>query len=88
MTDQQRQSQTSSLRRAPHWFSSAALKHLVVRECAGGVTLSQLCLKRGIDRRTLQRAIGRRWLRSDAADELAVRLGRHPYEIWPDWYDR
>lgn len=23
----------------------------------------------------------------DTADVLAVRLGRHPAEVWPDWYE-
>jgi lambda repressor-like predicted transcriptional regulator len=83
---EQRRQADRNPRGAPHWFPSSGLRRLVALERARGVSLSQLCLQRGIDRRTLQRAIERRWLRSDAADELAVRLGRHPSEIWPDWY--
>jgi lambda repressor-like predicted transcriptional regulator len=25
-------------------------------------------------------------LRSDAADRIAVVLGRHPSELWPEWF--
>lgn len=43
-----------------------------------------------IEARTgLPRGIGRRWvthgLTDDAADRVAVALGRHPAEVWPDW---
>ena len=39
-----------------------------------------------LDRSTLHRLMGRDRLRYDAADRIAVALGRHPYELWPDWF--
>lgn len=40
----------------------------------------------GIDRRTFERLRHRRRIRSDSADRIAVALGRHPSEIWPEWF--
>jgi hypothetical protein len=51
-------------------------------------TTTGLADQLGLDRRTVQRLATRRRLRSDAADRIAVALGRHPCEIWPDWFDR
>ncbi len=39
-----------------------------------------------LDRSTLHRLLGRDRLRYDAADRIAVALGRHPYELWPEWF--
>jgi lambda repressor-like predicted transcriptional regulator len=39
-----------------------------------------------VDRSTLHRLLNRDQLRSDAADRIAVTLGRHPSELWPDWF--
>ena len=50
------------------------------------VTVAQLALSLGIHRSTLQRLYTRSHLRYDAADHIAVTLGRHPSELWPDWF--
>jgi plasmid maintenance system antidote protein VapI len=50
-------------------------------------TTSDLAARIGVDRRTLQRLVSRRRLRSDAADRIAIAFGRHPFEIWPEWFD-
>ena len=39
-----------------------------------------------VDRSTLYRLGRGARLRSDAADRIAVALGRHPSELWPDWF--
>ena len=39
-----------------------------------------------VDRSTLYRLGRGGRLRSDAADRIAVALGRHPSELWPDWF--
>lgn len=31
--------------------------------------------------------IDRRWLPWHLADQVAVALGHHPYELWPEWFD-
>lgn len=35
----------------------------------------------------LRLLLERRWLTWETADEIAVALGRHPFEIWPGWFD-
>ena len=39
-----------------------------------------------LDRSTLYRVLGRDRLRYDTADRIAVSLGRHPSELWPEWF--
>ena len=39
-----------------------------------------------LDRSTLHRLLTRDRLRYDAADHIAVALGCHPYELWPEWF--
>lgn len=39
-----------------------------------------------VDRSTLYRVLSRDRLRYDTADRIAVALGRHPYELWPEWF--
>ncbi len=48
--------------------------------------LSALAAVLRLDRSTLYRVLSRDRLRYDAADHIAVRLGRHPSELWPDWF--
>ena len=61
----------------------ARLRALAVAEHASVVDLARHL---GIDRRTVQRVFTRDWLRSDAADRLAIALGSHPFEIWDSWF--
>ena len=35
----------------------------------------------------LRLLLERRWLTWETADEIAVALGRHPFEIWPGWFE-
>ena len=35
----------------------------------------------------LRLLLERRWLTWETADEIAVALGRHPYEIWSKWFE-
>ena len=32
--------------------------------------------------------LNRRRMSWHIADRIAVALGRHPYELWPEWFDR
>ncbi len=56
----------------------------VVADCDGSVTAASDVLR--VDRGTLHRLLRRDRLRSDAADRIAVALGRHPSELWPEWF--
>jgi lambda repressor-like predicted transcriptional regulator len=48
--------------------------------------LSALAQVLRLDRSTLYRVLGRDRLRYDSADRIAVCLGRHPSELWPEWF--
>jgi hypothetical protein len=48
---------------------------------------TKLAAMLALDRRTLQRLSSRPYIRRDAADRPAVALGRHPSEIWVEWFD-
>jgi len=37
-------------------------------------------------RSTVHRVLGRDRLRYDTGDRIAVCLGRHPSELWPEWF--
>jgi lambda repressor-like predicted transcriptional regulator len=41
----------------------------------------------GINRCTLHRLFTRDRIRWDAADHIAVALGYHPCQLWPEWFD-
>ena len=73
-------------RRSQRWFPTEPLRSLIELRRRDGFGLNAIALDAGISRRRLQRAVAREVLRSDAADELAIALGRHPSELWPEWF--
>ena len=69
------------------FFPTAPARRLVARvvaDCDGNLTAASAALQ--VDRSTLHRLLSRDRLRSDAADRIAVTLGRHPSELWPEWF--
>jgi len=40
----------------------------------------------GLDPDLVRSVAHRRWLPWELADEVAVALGRHPSELWPEWF--
>jgi len=48
--------------------------------------ITEVATALGLDRSTLLRLHTRDWLRYDAADHIAIALGQHPSELWPDWF--
>lgn len=76
-----------STKGAPFFPAAPAqrLVALVVADCDGNLTAASAALQ--VDRSTLHRLRSRDRLRSDAADRIAVVLGRHPSELWPEWFD-
>jgi lambda repressor-like predicted transcriptional regulator len=75
-----------STRRTPFFPAAPARRLLarVVADCDGNLTAASVALQ--VDRSTLHRLLNRDQLRSDAADRIAVTLGRHPSELWPEWF--
>jgi lambda repressor-like predicted transcriptional regulator len=41
----------------------------------------------GVDPCTVHRLFTRDRIRWDAADHIAVALGYHPCQLWPEWFD-
>ncbi len=75
-----------STRGAP-FFPAAPARRLLARVVAdhdGNLSAASLALQ--VDRSTLHRLLSRDRLRSDSADRIAVTLGRHPSELWPEWF--
>jgi lambda repressor-like predicted transcriptional regulator len=69
------------------FFPAAPARQLLARviaDCDGNLTAASMALR--VDRSTLHRLLSSDRLRSDAADRIAVTLGRHPSELWPDWF--
>ncbi len=69
------------------FFPAAPARRLVARAvaaCDGNLTAASAALR--VDRSTLHRLLRQDRLRSDAADRIAVTLGRHPSELWPEWF--
>ena len=78
---------TRNRTRSAPFFPAAPARRLVARvvaDCDGNLTAASLALQ--VNRGTLHRLLSRDRLRSDAADRIAVTLGRHPSELWPDWF--
>ena len=63
-----------------------ARTRLLQRAAAHDIPLTELCDVLGLPRRTLHRVLASDRLRWDAADRVAVALGAHPSELWPDWF--
>lgn len=66
----------------PSQPAQAALRRLL----DGDADLCVLADVLRLDRSTLHRLLTRDRLRYDAADHIAVALGCHPYELWPEWF--
>ena len=72
---------------AAPYFPAAPARRLIARvfaDCDGNLSAASAALR--VDRSTLHRLLSRDRLRWDAADRIAMTLGRHPSELWPDWF--
>jgi hypothetical protein len=69
------------------WYDSAPLV-LELRRCARRREQSIIGLAEElrIDRRTRERVLVKRSVRSDNADRISIALSRHPGELWPEWF--
>jgi hypothetical protein len=74
-------------RRSVRWFPAEPARRALYRLARDRrVPLTHLARLVALDRRTIQRLARRDRLRVDAADRIAVALGRHPCELWPTWF--
>ena len=83
--DRRRPSPTTG-RVVPAFLPSQPAQAALRRLLDGDADLSALADVLRLDRSTLHRLLCRDRLRYDAADHIAVALGRHPYELWPEWF--
>jgi hypothetical protein len=73
--------------RLVRWFPAEPARRALYRLARDRrIPLTHLACLVGLDRRTIQRLARRDRLRVDAADRIAVALGRHPCELWPTWF--
>jgi hypothetical protein len=64
-----------------------AQARLAVLEHDEPPTADNLAAALGVNRRSLQRyRTGAQQLRPHDADAIAVRLGLHPANLWPEWW--
>ena len=69
------------------FLPAAPAQRLLLQKAADQAgDLSALAQVLRLDRSTLYRVLGRDRLRYDTADRIAVCLGRHPSELWPEWF--
>jgi lambda repressor-like predicted transcriptional regulator len=70
------------------YFSAGPARGLLLARARQAQTpLSELALAIGLPKRTLHRVLASPRLRWDIADRVAIALGHHPCELWPDWFD-
>ncbi|MHB8339558.1 MAG: hypothetical protein ACYDB7_00050 [Mycobacteriales bacterium] len=71
----------------PQRFAAAPLQRLLAREmCRRHIGLEQLAGELHLSLRRLQHILGQRNLHAATADTLAIALGHHPGELWPEWF--
>ncbi|MHB2022272.1 MAG: hypothetical protein ACYCO3_02915 [Mycobacteriales bacterium] len=51
-----------------------------------GLSVRELPATLGLPVSLIRQCFEGRWLRARSADRLACALGRHPYELWPEWF--
>ncbi|MDX6287689.1 MAG: Winged helix-turn-helix DNA-binding [Frankiales bacterium] len=72
----------------PAYYENApARAALAARAADTGLPLTELAPVLGLPLRTLHRVLGGVRLRWDTADRIAVALGYHPCELWPEWFN-
>jgi lambda repressor-like predicted transcriptional regulator len=66
----------------------AAPARRVINAFASGqrITLAQAAGQLRLDAALVQAVFHRRWIPWEAADAIAVALGRHPCDLWPEWF--
>lgn len=50
------------------------------------VGADMLAARMGLNKRSIVRYRSGQWMHRDTADRVALALGRHPGEIWPEWW--
>lgn len=69
-----------------YYDGERARARLLARAAASNATITDLAHSLRLPRRTLTRLLAGQVLRRDSADRVAIALGHHPCEIWPEWF--
>lgn len=72
---------------ADYFDAEPARGLLLARARQAEVSLCELAARIGLPKRTLHRVLSAMRLRWDIADRVAIALGHHPCEVWPEWFD-
>ena len=68
-----------------HFDAAPARARLQRAARSRGLPMTELARELRIPRRTLYRVLDGRRIRWTTADRIAIALGHHPCELWPDW---
>ena len=69
-----------------HFDAAPARARLLVAARSRGLPLTHLADDLRLPRRTLYRVLAGERIRWTTADRVAVALGHHPAELWPEWF--
>jgi lambda repressor-like predicted transcriptional regulator len=70
------------------WFPAEPARRALRRLAAArDDSICAIAANIGVDPCTLHRLFTRDRIRWDAADRIAVALGYHPCQLWPEWFD-
>lgn len=72
---------------ADYFDAEPARALLLARARQANTSLCELSASIGLPKRTLHRVLASARLRWDIADRVAIALGHHPCEVWPEWFD-
>lgn len=73
------------MRRSPEAFDGGRVLDLV--DPLGEHSDAEIAARTGVERTAVWKWRHGGMLRATTADRVAVRLGRHPAELWPEWFD-
>jgi lambda repressor-like predicted transcriptional regulator len=72
---------------ADYFDAEPARALLTARARHAHVSLCELAVAIGLPKRTMHRVLASTRLRWDIADRVAIALGHHPCELWPEWFE-
>jgi plasmid maintenance system antidote protein VapI len=71
----------------PRTFPTAPAAAVLRRICREqGIATTELAARLGLPHRAVRHCLESPQILAGTADRLACALGRHPSELWPDWF--
>ena len=70
-------------------FPTTPVAALLRRMCLEQrIPMAELADRVGLSFRTVRHCLEERMMRESTADRVACALGRHPCELWPEWFSQ